>query len=533
MNPPCVIFEDDSLLVVNKPAGLNTHSPTPHGGEGIYEWLRHREPRWAALATIHRLDKQTSGLLVFTKTPGANRSLTEQFAAHAVAKRYLLLSARPVGKPELTVRTCLVRVGDKYVNRPEYPQGNLAETRFRPVSALGDGSFLIEATPLTGRTHQIRAHAAEAGFPILGDTLYGGLVAPRICLHSSFLSFAHPETAQTVAFEAPHDFGADPRPELRRLLIEPGETDSFRVVHGEADGQPGLFAEKLGPLMLAQTPGPLDSEQEALLRRLAAHYGAEGFYRKTLSRKVGSQRTEETCPALLFGRDAPASFAIRENGVVFEASFREGYSYGLFLDQRDNRRRLLVNYVAPGFIPFPDGGAGAEVLNTFAYTCGFSVCAAKAGARVTSLDLSKKYLDWGRRNFLLNGLDPGAHDFIYGDAENWMGRLAKKGRLFDLILLDPPTFSRSKEGAVFQAEKDYGRLVESALPILKDGGVLFASTNSARIEPEAFLGQVRAAATAMGRKIGREQYIPQPPDYPVSREEPAHLKTAWFRLGRA
>jgi 23S rRNA-/tRNA-specific pseudouridylate synthase len=70
---PCLIFEDDHLLVVNKPAGLNTHAPSPYAGEGLYDWLRHREARWAKLAIIQRLDKETSGVMVFAKTPLANQ----------------------------------------------------------------------------------------------------------------------------------------------------------------------------------------------------------------------------------------------------------------------------------------------------------------------------------------------------------------------------------------------------------------------------------------------------------------------------
>ena len=108
-------------------------------------------------------------------------------------------------------------------------------------------------------------------------------------------------------------------------------------------------------------------------------------------------------------------------------------------------------------------------MNCFAYTCGFSVCAAKAGARTTSLDLSKKYLEWGKRNFALNGLDPAAHDFIYGDTFDWLRRLAKKGRAFDAVVLDPPTFSQSKEHGTFRAEKDYGKLVTAALPRAQAG----------------------------------------------------------------
>ena len=97
--PPCVVFEDDDLLVVDKPAGWNTHAPSPYAGEGIYEWLRHREPRWASLAILHRLDKETSGLLVFGKTPAANRSLTEQFTARTVDKTYVLVTDRPADVP--------------------------------------------------------------------------------------------------------------------------------------------------------------------------------------------------------------------------------------------------------------------------------------------------------------------------------------------------------------------------------------------------------------------------------------------------
>jgi 23S rRNA-/tRNA-specific pseudouridylate synthase len=80
--PPCVLHEDEHLLVVNKPEGLNTHAPAPFAGEGLYEWLKNREKRWAELSILHRLDKDTSGVIVFGKTPMANRSLTAQFTNH-------------------------------------------------------------------------------------------------------------------------------------------------------------------------------------------------------------------------------------------------------------------------------------------------------------------------------------------------------------------------------------------------------------------------------------------------------------------
>ena len=132
---PCVIFEDEHLLAVNKPAGWNTHAPSPYAGEGIYDWLRQREPRWSSLAILHRLDKETSGVLVFGKTPLANKSLTEQFATHHVHKRYLLLTDRAVPPKELNVKTALLRVGEKYASRPG---GEMAETKF---TLIGDSEL--------------------------------------------------------------------------------------------------------------------------------------------------------------------------------------------------------------------------------------------------------------------------------------------------------------------------------------------------------------------------------------------------------
>src|SRR3954465_9181669 len=111
--PPLVVFEDDHLLVAHKPAGLNTHAPGPFAGEGLYDWLRHREPRWAGLAILHRLDKETSGVIVFGKTPAANRSLTEQFTQRVVRKKYLLLATSAPARADFTARSKIVRTGDR------------------------------------------------------------------------------------------------------------------------------------------------------------------------------------------------------------------------------------------------------------------------------------------------------------------------------------------------------------------------------------------------------------------------------------
>lgn len=530
-----ILFEDEHLLVVNKPPGWNTHSPSPYAGEGIYEWLRHREPARAALAIIHRLDKETSGVLAFAKSKLANRSLTEQFTQRTTHKEYLLATDRAVAFTEVTVHTALVRVGEKYFARPIAAGSDEAETHFQRLAdhPAPKGYHIWRAEPVTGRTHQIRVHAAARGFPLCGDTLYEGSPANRLWLHAERLTLNHPATGDRLTFIAPIDFSWDPADWLRSAVVDASQTDAYRLLQGAADGVPGLFTDRLGDYLLAQTDAVAEAGETAwrhIAERKWRQSGLRGLYHKSLTRHVRKTSTEQVSPQLIAGEAAPESFEMLENGLKYSLSFQEGYSVGLFLDQRDNRRRFLTNHIAADFPLIAGGLAGREVLNTFAYTCGFSVAAAKAGARVTSLDLSRKYLDWGKRNFTLNQLDPVAHDFIYGDVFDWLKRLGKKGRRYDVVILDPPTFSQSKEHGVFRAEKDYGELVAAALAVLAPDGVLLASTNAATLLPEKFLEQIQVAVQKAGRRITQQHYVPQPPDFPVSRLEPAYLKTVWLRI---
>lgn len=412
---------------------------------------------------------------------------------------------------------------------------------------------MVEAEPLTGRTHQIRVHAADMGFPILGDTLYGGTPAPRVYLHAAELGLQHPASGEELTFGAPTGQGwanvpvsgtaeagddrsgqTDPLPclALRQGLIVPEETNAYRIIHGTSDGWPGWYVERLGQFLLSHSTQALSPAQREELGRLAELFSARGAYHKVLRRQVRRTARPETSPQLVLGEAAPERFPVRENSLSIELSFAEGYSVGLFLDQRDNRRRLLTRHVGADFplLQSAMGNRPWEILNVFAYTCAFSVCAAKAGARTASLDLSKRWLDWGRRNFAVNQLNPAEHEFISGDAFDCLRRLAKKQRLFDVVLLDPPTFSQSKKSGVFRAEKDYGQLVTVSLPLLRPGGVLFASTNAADWPPDKFLADVDNAIHRAERRVLQRHYVPQPPDFPISRAEPAYLKTVWLRV---
>jgi 23S rRNA (cytosine1962-C5)-methyltransferase len=533
--PGCLLFEDEHLLVVNKPAGWNTHAPSPFAGEGIYEWLRHREARWANVAIIHRLDKDTSGVLLFTKTPLANRALTDQFERRQVCKKYLLLTDRLTKNNELRAVSHLVRVGDHYVSRPQSAHGQRAETRFHVVRRGQDRS-LIAAEPLTGRTHQIRVHAADLGLPIIGDSLYGGSPAGRLYLHANTLTVRHPASGNEVRFEAPPAFESEPWFSLREAIPPSKGTDAFRLIHGAFDGWPGLYVDRLGRVLLVQTEAALTQAQLEFVHSLArkidvtVHQPQVTILHKLLRKDIRETEASRASPIHLEGPPPSDEWSISENGVCYRLSSREGYSAGLFLDQRDNRRRLLTAHVAAGFPLFTSVSEKPAVLNTFAYTCGFSVCAALAGAQTVSLDLSRKYLEWGRENFRLNGLDPSAHEFIYGDCFDWLKRLARKQRRFDVMILDPPTFSTSKVSGVFRVEKNYDKLLKAALPLLKEDGVMLACTNTARLNPEDFLDGIQATLHDCGRTIRQQHYVPQPPDFPVHRDEPAYLKTVWLRV---
>lgn len=256
----------------------------------------------------------------------------------------------------------------------------------------------------------------------------------------------------------------------RRATLETsGETNCLRLIDGRADGFPaGVALEKFARHFLLSHTSFIPPE----IHTWAEKSGAS-FYAKRLD-----QHQKES-PSHISGPACDAPFLAKENGMHFEISFQSGYSQGIFLDQRDNRaaiRRLM----APGL----------TLLNTFSYTGAFSVAAALAGAQTTTLDLSQPYLDWAKRNFSHNHLDPADHHFCKGDTFHWLQRFAKQGRKFDAIVLDPPTFSRDEKGRVFRVEKDFGHLAKLAAYLVKPGGFILCCTNFRGLTPRAFERQL-------------------------------------------
>ena len=284
----------------------------------------------------------------------------------------------------------------------------------------------------------------------------------------------------------------------RRSGLKSPDTNVCRLVNGAGDGLDGLIIDDFAGRWLISVKEGAESP------KLASGLGYRALYAKTLS------KNEKSSPAHLGGDQLTARFPVNENGLSYWIDFQSGYSQGLFLDQRLNRQRLRE--LCPG----------KTVLNTFADTCSFGVAAASAGAKVLNLDLSRNYLEWGQENYRLNGLEPGESDFIYGDVFDWLGRFAKRDRRFDVVVLDPPTFSRSRTSGVFRAEKDYGAMLERALRVIKPGGILLCCLNAHQVTATEFRYVLK---NSLPSRVDLRQ-MPMPEDFPGSD----YLKSFWVHL---
>lgn len=202
-----VLFEDEFLIAINKPAGLPSQPTVDKRRPDLYTLLK-KQKNSDQIFLHHRLDKDTSGVILLSKSKKANGPLTEMFRQHHFKKIYWALTKAETELPESwEIKNHLVarRKDSKSLKmfRTE-SGGDFAHTLFKQLTKSQE-AYLIEAQPLTGRTHQIRVHLLHSKAPILGDSLYGGKDSrvPRLMLHARTLSFPHPITQKEVAVEAP------------------------------------------------------------------------------------------------------------------------------------------------------------------------------------------------------------------------------------------------------------------------------------------------------------------------------------------
>jgi 23S rRNA (cytosine1962-C5)-methyltransferase len=533
------LYDDGDVIVVDKPIGISTHAPDPERRDDVVSRLqRHlaaregRRPEEIYLGVHQRLDRDTSGVLLLARAREANKGLAEAFEARRVKKTYVAV-VTGASPPSCGTLTHDLLPGDEGRMRAlppvaHPPRGTQrAVTHFQRLASQGE-RHLLALSPVTGRTHQLRVQCAAAGMPIAGDLTYGGCPAPRLMLHARELQLVHPTRGGTCRWSAPvpralERFAQgcdDDTPLLQRIiaaadrrlaLADDAATTAFRLAH---DGD-GIAApiDLYDDFAVVNFRGP--DADPALLDALAM-LGVRGVYAKFRPKHASTvvdPRREDLAPARpLRGDDAPDPLVITEHGARYLVRLGDGLSTGIFLDQRDNRRRLRAL------------AAGRSVLNLFAYTCAFTVAAALGGAsRTVSVDVSAGAIERGRANLRLNGCDERTNTLVVADVFGWLeGARARRDR-FDLIVLDPPSYATTR-GVRFSAASDYRDLAARAFRVLAPGGSLFAFTNHQGIPRMKLRRWLHEAARDAGTSLARLRDLPPPVDFPPAPGDEAHLK---------
>ena len=305
---------------------------------------------------------------------------------------------------------------------------------------------------------------------------------------------------------------------IARRDAVPKGSNAMRLVHGESDGLPGLVADRYGDVIVVQ-----------ILSAAAERW--RKFWGPTLQELTGAravyERSDVEVRALeglpsqvgpLVGA-APGGVKIEEDGIAYEVDVAAGQKTGFYLDQRENR--ALAGTLAPG----------ADVLNGFCYTGGFSLAALKAGAKqVTSLDTSEEALAAARRNVEINSLDDSRADWVAADVFAYLRRLRDQNKRYGLIVLDPPKFAPT-EKHVPNAARAYKDINLWAMKLLAPGGHLLTFSCSGAITPDLFQKIVAGAAADAKVDLQVRRHLGAALDHPSSIHFPEgeYLKGLWLQ----
>lgn len=570
------------LRILDKPAGCTTHTSLSEEEakrlhtdpyDGFLEHLSLRSGK--KLLPIHRLDVGTSGALLAWEadnSPGSQAvlaHLSSAFESRDVEKTYFFLTDRQPRrgfKSGDKIESHIARVrsgggrqasgkqGPQYISHSPTPQEPINSlTTFEKLKEHGKFTLWC-AKPFTGKPHQIRLHAENAGIAILGDTEHGGTAFPTLCLHAYSASFLNSAAGFDAKSEAPIWFNRlellqdpvlvawlaayDRRQRLNRSLRLLGVSipETRRELHADSLGTgPSLGAspcdlriDRLGEIHHFHwygNPAKLQqkfAEDDLLrIREFAKICEIKNWWIQYRSNRGSGQNQEiiiESKPEL------PKRWLATEENLRFLFCRDRGLSSGLFLDQRANRRWVTLN-------------RPKSVLNLFCYTGGFSVAAAVAGAeQIVSVDLSRTFLEWAKDNFQANQIDPSdsRYEFRAMEARDYLKWAEKKGLKFDLVICDPPSFSRSENG-VFRIETDLESLVISALAVVKEGGRLLMSTNFENWSTQEFVFRVSEIVKKLKARNSRELVLERTPgpdwDFEFPRE-PRRMKSLFLKVGK-
>lgn len=298
------------------------------------------------------------------------------------------------------------------------------------------------------------------------------------------------------------------------------ETTAFRVFNGEGDGFGGVIIDYYdGYFLVSWYSEGVYSFKGLLVAALKNIAEFKGIYEKKRFDTKGQYIEDDDFVA---GERGEFPLIVKENGVNYAVYLNDGAMTGIFLDQRDVRQAIKEKYAK-----------GKTVLNTFSYTGAFSVAAAMGGAdKTASVDLAKRSNAKTIEQFSVNGIDYESQDILVMDVFNYFKYAKRKELKFDVVILDPPSFARSKK-YTFSTSKDYTNLMKEAIAITEDKGMIVASTNSASFGMKKFKGFIDKAFKDLGKKYTIAEEYSLPSDFRVDPKfsEGNYLKVLFVKIG--
>lgn len=307
--------------------------------------------------------------------------------------------------------------------------------------------------------------------------------------------------------------------EARARLFKAPDTSAFRLFNGEGDGIGGVTIDFYdGYLLIQWYSKGIYAYKDSMIEAID---GLELSYKAIYEKKrfdTAGQYVEDD--DFVKGERGDFPVIVQENGIQYAVDLNDGAMTGIFLDQRHVRKAIRDKYAN-----------GRRVLNTFSYTGAFSVAAALGGAeKTTSVDVANRSLAKTIEQFSANGIDYEAHDIKVMDVFKYFGYAEKKGLEFDLIILDPPSFARTKK-RTFSAAKDYKNLLKETIAITAKNGIIVASTNSSAFNMKKFKGFIETAFKETNERYDILEEYTLPEDFKTipAFKEGNYLKVVFLR----
>ena len=304
----------------------------------------------------------------------------------------------------------------------------------------------------------------------------------------------------------------------REALFRDPDTTAFRVFNGEGDGIGGITIDYYdGFYVISWYSEGIYTFRDTVIQAFMNSADVKGLYEKKRFAVKGTYIEDDDFAA---GERASFPLMVKENGISFPIYLNDGAMVGVFLDQRHVRKTIRDKYAK-----------GKKVLNTFSYTGAFSAAAALGGAvKTTSVDLANRSKSKTIEMFSVNGIDFEAQDIIVEDVFNYFKYAVRKQLTFDMVILDPPSFARSKKHT-FSARKDYPELLAQAIQITEKNGIIVASSNCSTFSMKKFKDFIKKAFTQTGDRYKILEEFTLPEDFRTIKEfkEGDYLKVAFIQ----